>query len=347
MAHMLEKLEDGSYSMAWAGETPWHNLGKQVPSDLTPEQIMKAANLDWEVEKVPAYANVKVGNKTTKVAVGKSALVRKTDGRVLDVVGDDWNPLQNSEAFEFFNDFIAQGDMKMETAGSIQDGKRVFALARVNESFEAVKGDKVDSYLLLSNPHMYGKTIDVQFTPIRVVCWNTLSMALNSSTKSRVSVSHRVRFDGDTVKEMLGIAKDKLQTYKEAAQFLSTKRLKDETAKEYFARLWPKTTSDKATKVAQKAGKVAIDIENEMSRNANIAFDILQQQPGAKFAEGSFWQAFNASTFMVDHVLGRNDDNRMSSAWFGWGRNLKADALQLAMEMAANAPDMRRAKVAA
>lgn len=87
MAHMLEKLKDGSYSMAWTGETPWHELGKQVPADLTPEQMMKAANLDWEVEKVPAYANIKVGNKTSKVAVGKSALVRKTDGRLLDVVG--------------------------------------------------------------------------------------------------------------------------------------------------------------------------------------------------------------------------------------------------------------------
>lgn len=341
MAHMLEKLKDGSYSMAWTGETPWHELGKQVPADLTPEQMMKAANLDWEVEKVPAYANIKVGNKTTKVAVGKSALVRKTDGRLLDVVGDDWNPLQNADAFEFFNDFIAAGDMTMDTAGSIMDGRRVFALAKVKESFEAVKGDRIDSYLLLSNPHLYGKTIDVQFTPIRVVCWNTLSLALSSETKNRVAISHRTKFDGDVVKEMLGIAKDKLQTYKEASQFLSKKRMSDETAKEYFNRVF----GVKGAGVKAKALEVAPD----PSRNAKIAYDILEQQPGAKFAEGSWWQGFNAATFMVDHVIGRNADNRMNSAWFGWGRNKKSEALKIAVEMAGNDPDMssRKQRVAA
>lgn len=337
MAHMLEKLQDGSYSMAWTGETPWHGLGKQVPSDLTPEQMMREANLDWEVEKIPAYADVKVGKKIERVPVGRSALVRKTDGKILDVVGDDWNPLQNSEAFQFFNDFIAAGDMTMDTAGSIMDGKRVFALARVKDSFEAVKGDRIDSYLLFSNPHLYGKTIDIQFTPIRVVCWNTLSLSLNTASKNRVSVSHRVQFNADEAKEMLGIAKEKLQTYKEASQFLSSKRMTDETAAEYFNRVF-------GTKMTKNEAK-----KSEPSRNARMAFDIIQQQPGAKFAEGSFWQGFNAATFMVDHVIGRNNDNRMSSAWFGWGRNKKAEAMRVAMEMAEQGPDMssRRQKIAA
>ncbi len=334
---MLERLADGSYSMAWTGETPWHGLGKQVPADLTPEQIMKEANLDWEVEKVPAYADITVGKKVERVAVGRSALVRKTDGKVLDVVGDDWNPLQNADAFQFFNDFIAAGDMSMHTAGSIQDGRRVFALAKVNESFEAVKGDRVDSYLLLSNPHLYGKTIDIQFTPIRVVCWNTLSMALQGSDRNRVAVSHRTEFNGDSVKEMLGIAKEKLQTYKEASQYLSSKRLLNETATEYFSRVF----GTKMTKKEEKA--------SEPSRNARIALDMLQQQPGAQFAEGSMWQGFNSATFVIDHIIGRNNDNRMNSAWFGWGRTKKIEAMKIAMEMADSAPDLRskRQKVAA
>ena len=343
MAHMLEKLKDGSYSMAWTGETPWHELGKQVPADLTPEQMMKEAGLDWEVKKIPAYAMV--GKK--RIEVGKSALIRTSDNQLLDVVGDDWHPCQNSEAFKFFNDFVAAGDMKMDTAGSIMDGKRVFALASVKESFEVFKGDRVEANLLFSNPHMYGKTIDVQFTPIRVVCWNTLSLSLSMGSKNRVSVSHRTAFDGDTVKEMLGIAKDKLATYKEAALFLGSKRYTDETIQEYFARLWPKLGGDKAD--AKKMAKKTIEIAADPSRNAKIAFDILEEQPGAKFAKGSWWQGFNAATFMVDHVIGRNDDNRMNSAWFGWGRNLKTRALETAMEMAANDKDLvvRKSPVAA
>lgn len=343
MAHNLERLKDGTYSMAWTGETPWHGLGKKVPQDLTPEQMMQSAGLDWEVKKVPAYATV--GKK--RIAVGKSALIRTSDNELLDVVGDDWHPCQNAAAFDFFNDFVAAGDMTMDTAGSIMNGKRVFALARVKDSFEVFKGDKVDGYLLFSNPHLYGKTIDIQFTPIRVVCWNTLSLSLSLGSRNRVSLSHRMKFDPDAAKEMLGIAKDKLSTYKEAAQFLGSKRYTDESIQEYFARLWPKLGGDKDD--AKKAGKKAVEIAAEPSRNAKIAFDILEEQPGAKFAKGSWWQGFNAATFMVDHVIGRNEDNRMNSAWFGWGRNLKVKALETAMEMAANDKDLvvRKSKVAA
>ena len=331
MSHMIEMV-DGVAQMAWTGEAPWHGLGKQVPADLTPEQMMKEAGLDWEVKKIPAYATV--GKK--RIAVGKSALIRTSDNKLLDVVGDDWNPCQNAEAFEFFNDFIGNGDMTMETAGSIMNGKRVFALARVKESFELFKGDKVDAHLLFSNPHMYGKTIDIQFTPVRVVCWNTLSLSLSLGSKNRVSVSHRTKFDGDTVKQMMGIAKDKLATYKEAAAYLGSKRFTDESIKDYFGRVFG-TVKDKK------------EDGDKNSRNARIAYDILEQQPGANFAKGSWWQGFNAATFMVDHVIGRNEDNRMNSAWFGWGRNLKVKALETAMEMAANDKDMsvRKTKVVA
>lgn len=326
MSHMIEMV-DGVAQMAWTGETPWHGLGKQVPADLTPEQMMKAAGLDWEVKKVPAYATV--GKK--RIAVGKSALIRTSDSKLLDVVGDDWNPCQNAEAFEFFNDFIGNGDMTMETAGSIMNGKRVFAMAKVKESFELFKGDRVDANLLFSNPHMYGKTIDIQFTPVRVVCWNTLSLSLSLGSKNRVSVSHRVKFDGDSVKEMMGVAKDKLATYKEAAAYLGSKRYDEESIKEYFGRIF-------GSKEDKKTG------EDKNSRNARIAYDILEQQPGAEFARGSMWQGFNAVTFMVDHVIGRNEDNRMNSAWFGWGRNLKVKALQTAMEMAEDMPDLHKPK---
>ena len=164
MAHEIEHV-NGKAQMAYAGEVPWHGLGVKVPNDLTPEQMLEAAGLNWSVEKIPAYA--KIDNK--QVAIGQSALVRSFDSKILDVVSDDWNPVQNAEAFEFFNEFVAAGDMEMHTAGSLKDGQIVWGLAKVKESFELFKGDTIDSYLLFSNFHKYGFSTDVRFTPIREI----------------------------------------------------------------------------------------------------------------------------------------------------------------------------------
>lgn len=310
MAHMVE-------TMAYAGEVPWHGLGVRVPADLHPTQMLEKAGLDWTVRKVPAYAEV----AGERVAVGRSALVRDSDDSILDVVSDDWNVLQNHEAFEFFHDFVANGDMEMHTAGSLRDGQLVWALAKVNDGFELFKGDQVDSYLLFSNPHKYGWSIDVRFTPIRVVCNNTLTLSLNTSSKNFVKISHRRQFDGDMVKETLGVAKEKLATYREMAQFLGGKRYTAPKLVEYFKNVFPVTGGPEKKK--------------EMSISASKALDVVHTQPGANFAEGSWWSAVNAVTYMVDHKLGRNQDNRLTSAWFGQGKKVKTDALELAMKYAA------------
>jgi len=138
MAHELE-IVNGNAQMAYAGDVPWHGLGVKVPADLTPDQMLEAAGLNWTVTKVPTFATYNDKN----ISVGKSALIRSNDERVLDVVSDDWNAVQNSEAFEFFNEFIAAGDMEMHTAGSLKNGQIVWALAKIKDSFEAFKGDQV------------------------------------------------------------------------------------------------------------------------------------------------------------------------------------------------------------
>ena len=315
MAHELE-IVNGEANMAYVGEVPWHGLGKRVPSDVSPQQMLEAANLNWTVEKVPMFYNTDTGPVLTK----SRALIRSSDKKLLTVINDSWNPVQNQEAFEFFNDFVAHGDMSMETAGSLKDGKIIWALAKVKDSFDLFGGkDRVDAYLHFTNPHQYGQSIDVRFTPIRVVCNNTLTLSLNQKANQMVKVSHRREFNGDEVKEMLGVAKEKLATYKEMAAYLGSKRYTNESLSDYFKRVFPVTTGNK---------------DKEMSRNAKIALDVMEQQPGANFAEGSWWQAFNAVTFMSDHVVGRSADTRLQSAWFGYNKNLKTKALETAVEMA-------------
>ena len=234
MAHMIE-YRDGKASMAWTGQVPWHGLGKEVPADLTPAQMLKAADLDWTVEKIPAYATV----AGKQVAVGRSALVRSVDNAVLDTVSEDWNPVQNQDAFDFFNEFVMAGDMEMHTAGSLRGGQIVWGLAKVKDSFELFKGDRIDSYLLFSNFHRYGSSTDVRFTPIRVVCNNTLSLSLNAAVERMVRISHRREFNAENVKSMLGIATDKLSKYKEMAQFLGSKRATKEQTLDYFRTIFP------------------------------------------------------------------------------------------------------------
>lgn len=316
MAHELEFV-DGNAQMAYVGDVPWHGLGVKVSADLTPDQMLGVAGLDWTVRKVPAYAEI----DGTDIAIGRSALVRSRDNSILDIVSDDWNPVQNEEAFEFFNEFVMAGDMEMHTAGSLKNGQIVWGLAKIKDSFELFKGDRIDSYLLFSNFHKYGFSTDVRFTPIRVVCNNTLTLSLNSKVERMVKVSHRKVFDPGNVKEMLGIATDKLSKYKEMAEFLGSKQAKGEDIVEYFTRIFPVTGSNDKKK-------------KEVSKNAQIAIDILHTQPGAEFAEGSWWQPFNAVTYMTDHLVGRSSDTRLTSAWYGANKGLKTKALELAVEMA-------------
>jgi phage/plasmid-like protein (TIGR03299 family) len=316
MAHELEFV-NGEAVMAYVGEVPWHGLGKRVQPDLTPEQMLETIGLDWTVDKIPATCLI--GGK--QVDTGHSALVRSSDNRILDVITDDWNPMQNIDAFRFFNDFVAAGEMEMHTAGSLKGGKIVWALAKVGETFELFNGDVVESYLQFTNPHTYGQSIDVRFTPVRVVCHNTLSLSLNTASKQMAKVSHRREFDADLVKETLGVAKHKLEKYKEMAAFLGSKQASDEDVVSYFQRVFPVLTAKE-------------DSKKTLSKSANKALEILSTQPGAKFAEGSYWQAFNAVTYMTDHIIGRSVDNRLTSAWYGANKGLKTKALEVAIEMA-------------
>jgi phage/plasmid-like protein (TIGR03299 family) len=313
MSHMVE-------TMAYAGAVPWHGLGVSVPHDLSPAQMLEKAGLDWTVDKIPAFAKID-GQQTN---VGWSALVRSSDREMLSVVSNDWNPVQNHDAFEFFHEYCAAGDMEMNTAGSLRGGQIVWALAKVKESFDLFKGDQVDSYLLFTNPHKFGQSIDVRFTPIRVVCNNTLTLSLSENVDRVVKKSHRTEFDAAQVKEQLGIATHKLAKYKEMAQFLGSKRYTGESLTEYFNKVFPVLVYNKEKGPQRKT----------LSKSATRALEIVGTQPGSQFAEGSWWQAFNAVTYMTDHEIGRSADSRLASAWFGPNKNLKVKALESAVEFA-------------
>lgn len=321
MAHELEINADGTANMAYrasAGKA-WHGLGVPVSDDMTPAEIMSAANLNWTVSKHDTFVEFyNEEDQVERVKTDVQALVRDSDRKIFDTVGSGWNPVQNAEAFDFFTDFVAKGDMVMDTAGALKDGRIVWALASINDSFSLFNGDEVKGYLLFSNPHMYGKSIDIRFCAERVVCNNTLTMALAEKGKNSVKINHRSVFDAERVKSILGISHNKLSNFKEAAEFLGSKQYTKANLTKYFGKLFGESEME---------GK-------DLSRTAEMVMGLIETQPGAEYAKGSFWQAFNATTYATDHILGRANDSRLESAWFGKNAGVKEKALQLALEMA-------------
>jgi len=316
MAHMVE-------TMAYAGEVPWHGLGVPVSNDLTPVQMMEKAGVDWKVHEIESFVEF----EGKRIKTGEKSLVRSCDARVLTNVGPGWHPVQNEDAFDFFAEYVHAGDMEMHTAGSLKDGQIVWVLAKVKESFTILGDDKVDSYFLFVNPHEYGKAIDIRFTPIRVVCNNTLTLSLSEASVNAVKLSHRMAFDADMVKDMLGVASGKMETYKEYAEFLSGKQASVDNLIEYYNTVFPRTSN-------KKHEGMPLTVET-LSKNAKICYENFETQPGNEFAPGSWWQAFNSVTYTTDHIQGRNADNRLYSQWLGQNQARKVKALETALEMAA------------
>ena len=310
-------------SMAWSGEAPWHRLGKEVPHDQSPRDMQVAAGLDWHVEKVPLLYEHEQQVRGTD----QFALVRTSDGSMLDIVkSDNWEPVQNDAAFEFFDRFVTLNRMRMEVAGSLRDGKLVFVLAKMNESFVVGSrmADRTDGYLLFTNPHQYGQAVDIRLTPIRVVCMNTLSLALSSASKAVVKYSHRRRFDVEAARLVFSESLFTFRDYEYTARFLSTKPYDQQSLELYFDECFPYVPNVHTRKPA----------ENWSSANAKRALEIVETQPGADHASGTWWNAVNAVTYLTDHKIGNSADTRLQSAWYGRGEKRKRQALELAIEYA-------------
>lgn len=323
MSHELEII-DGEAQMVFTGEREaiWHRLGKQIAPDCTPQEVMEAAGLNWSVTKVPlsgTYSDPVFGDEV--IDTRHSALVRSSDRKILDVVPSSWNPVQNAEAFDFFNEFVEAGDMTMDTAGSLMEGKKVWALAKVASGFSLFGGDEVESYMLFSNPHQFGRSVNIMFTPVRVVCQNTLSMALSDVREDQVRHSHRTVFNAERAKTILGIANRKLETYKDQAEVLGAKRYTEQSMQEYFASIFPVLTTKRESRKL-------------LSKQAERAVELVETQPGAEFRPGSLWNLFNAVTYITSNEYGRSDESRLNSVWYGANQQRNMKAMKLALELA-------------
>jgi phage/plasmid-like protein (TIGR03299 family) len=331
-------MADAVETMAYAHEVPWHGFGFHVSDKLTPKEMLKAAKIDWTVSKRPTFFQ---NGKGVYVPIKEDfALVRDSDDKRLSTVGSVYKPVQNAEAMEFFAKFVKAGHMTMETAGSLWGGRYVWGLAKIGKEFNlgGKTKDQVQGHLLMASPHVRGKAMLMQFTAIRVVCWNTLQFALGSDLRGGVGAFrmwHSQKFD-DAMKERaektLGLTQHQMDEFQEAATLLTKAKVKAEAVEEFFCEVLRVDPKKKAAKKKKEDGEK----EPKESRLLTRFREALVSAPGAELptALGTMWGALNAVTYVVDHAEGRERSTALRSAWLGTRANLKRRAFDLAIKRA-------------
>jgi len=330
MAHNLAKT-NGKHAMFYHGETPWHGLGTKLKGPATSKEAIKAAGLDWQVGKYDLYAKVKSGSM--KKVPDYFATVREDEWSPLGVVGKSYTPLQNSEAFSFFDGVVGAKKAIFETAGALGRGEKIWILAKLPGEIKVLNQDITKKYLLLYNGHDGGTVVGVKFTPVRVVCQNTLVMAQGGQEQTfRVYHYPDVKTNLEKVEDLLGIIKNNYDSIEEIMKKLSLVKLPDN----YFSKYLQAVVRDSTNLDSPRA-----EVKND--RNARIREEIKRLAVSGRGTEikgvrGTLWGGYNAVTEFVDYRDTRREDkageNRLDRILFGRGADLKTRAFSVAASMA-------------
>ena len=342
MSHQVE-------TMAWAGAKPWHGLGVEVDGNLTPLQMQQAAQLDWTVSKRPSYtldAPEWAEDVGLIQAENTFHIVRDSDNKILSHCGRDYVPIQNEDVFKFFKRFTEAGHMTMETAGSLKDGGEIWGLAKISEDFALAGDDLIKGYLLINQPHIVGRSMTIKLTPIRVVCNNTLTMALGMNNTASFRMPHVKEFGDDVIQaaeDALGLSATAMTEFRKNATLLSQTKAKHSDVLDYVGQIYqPLMIAEyRKEQLLRSEGKLLgmqEPLKDKLNKFPSLVMDALDQSPGAhlKSAKGTWWGAVNAVTYVEDHLReSQTPGNALHSAWFGAAANRKSQALSLAIQRAA------------
>jgi phage/plasmid-like protein (TIGR03299 family) len=318
-------------TMAFYGTVPWHGLGTPVPQRVTAEEMIRAAGMDWCVELRPARGARKINKKGeySRYEVVRAPRPGTKEAEVLfGVVSRRYQPLQNVDAFEFFDPIVGEKKAYFETAGALGEGERIWVMARMPEAMRIVPGDECLKYLLLSNTHSGEGSAIVKFTSVRVVCQNTLMMAMEDGQKAyRVRHSKKMQFRLDELSEFLSVTQEVFQKAEECFRRLAKIEMKRDRLERYFDAVYPRSEAQKKKEDKPQRWSLLRKIFGEQP-------DL--QMPGVR---GTLWGAYNAVTYLEDYKQPQQDeleDQRLERTWFGGGAEIKLKALGKAKELSAN-----------
>ena len=374
MAHELE-------TMAYVGQTPWHGLGNALPAKQPIEVWAQQAGMDWSICETPVRfvaSQQDKGNEAVKVdsseetstapALGTihsfdnhKVLYRSDTKSALSVVSKRYQVVQPREILEFYRDLSEVSGFELETAGVLKEGRKFWALARTGKEARLKGGDVVKGYLLLATSCDGTLATTATPTSVRVVCNNTLSIAINGASTA-VKVPHSTSFDAEAVKRQLGVAVSHWDEFMYQMKQLSQRKVKDSEAASFFKRVLSPMDGGFESKLIlpdsfspAKAEEEFLDlasmasipessslvastqaIANERAlKKVQALYDGNGRGAELDAAKGSAWGLLSAITEFVDHERrARSQEFRLDSAWFGQGAAVKQRALEQALLLA-------------
>lgn len=305
MAHELSVKENGKVEFAFTGSRSkvWHTLGNQLTEDAPLETWKVEAGLDWEVKESPITYR---GNGDTIIFADRKALYRSDTTEPLSIVGENYKIVQPEEILEFFRDLVENNDMKLSTAGCLFGGKRFWALAELGKNTEIIDGDVVDGYLLLTTSVDGSISTTAKFVSERVVCNNTLSIAMNEKSQNLVKCSHKSQWDAKAVKIDLGLLDLGWDNFITDMRKLASTPMTDSQVHSFFTEQFydKKVPADKQGWGATKKVKTLTDL--------------YYSGAGSELSVGTAWGVLNAVTDLYTHGSGKRDaSHQFMNAFYG------------------------------
>ncbi|TBR75408.1 MAG: DUF932 domain-containing protein [Burkholderiaceae bacterium] len=305
--------------MAYRGATPWHGLGQKVSDGASLETWLEEARMQWEIKASP----VQYTNGSLHDYRDFQVLYRSDSNAPLSVVSDRYKVVQPKEMVEFFRSLVDREGFSIETLGSLKGGRRIWALARTNIEGEVLNGDRIKAYLLLITSCDGSLATTAKFISTRVVCWNTQAVALREGG-DEVKVRHNTEFNADQVKGRMGLlGGDSFDSFMDRMRGFAKIKMTNLDADRIITSLLPAPSNPKTRIVDTKGYQVIMGLFNGGAYGSAI--------PGV---QGTAWGLLNAVTEYTDHhVRAHSNENRLNSAWFGVGANLKAAAEEALLTM--------------
>lgn len=319
MSHEVE-------NMMWLKNIPWHGLGTEIQENdaYSIEACIEASGLNWEVKLRQCKAFIEEESDYLSVP-GFATTRTSSDGsiQVLGLVGERYEILQNRDAFKIFQPFLDSKLVRLNTAGSLFNGQRIWVLVEImGEALKITETDIVRKFLLLSSSHTGKEAVRFGFCPIRVVCANTMSMAHESNLSKLIRARHtkNILTNLENIRSTINLINQDFEATLEQYKKLLTVDVNSKDVERYIKRVF--------------------DIDNDEStstRKHNILQRIISyfySSPGneSKDVRGTMWCALNAVTYYLTHHYGRSQESRIESLWFGQNVDLNKKALKIAMD---------------
>lgn len=329
MAHNLAKNADGTYKMAFSGQTPWHGLGKQQNEMMTSEQALREAGLNYEVGLLPVKITIEGKDY---VVPDRFATYRKDINLPFCTVGSKYTVIQNTEAFKFIDSVLGRKEAVIETAGALFNGEKVFITCKLPNNIR-MKGtnDIIENFLVLVNDFTGSDPLYALFTPVRVVCHNTVNAAMRDFSNKytiRHTVSSKLKLDFG--QEILGV----YNTYSQQIETIFNKMIDTKyDIRDFLNTLY--LTSEQIKLVESNNG-ILDDIDEISTQKKNLISDIeIFYHSGIgqdmKTCKGTVYGAFQAVTGYIDNIKTyKSIEDKMNSVIFGTGEKYRQNAFTLA-----------------